>query len=163
MTPAALKKRNEEMLKQCWPAFAVKVRAIIEDMAGHGFSCRIQEAYRSPEDQLKAVHAGMSHLKYGFHNCTGDNGEPQALAVDLLDDKHPNQESTKYSLLLYACARAHGLTTGGTWGLAPNVERGFRNAAVGRMWDEPVKVGWDNCHIEPTSITVAQAKSGKRI
>lgn len=165
MTDEALKQRNDEQLATCWPAFANKIRAVISDMAGHGYRCRIQQSWRSPQEQLEAFNSGHSKLRFGFHNCTGPNGEKQALAVDLLDDDRPNEETMKYSLMLYSSAHSHGLTTGALYGLSPKMKQAFVNAALGKDWDnQKVKRGWDESHVDcGNQITPAYAKAGARI
>ena len=99
--------RNADRLAEVFPTFAVRVQAIIVDLEGQGLRPRIQDAWRSPADQLKAYLSGHSKLKYGFHNITGPNGEPQGLAVDLLDDDHPAHEGSEYLLRLAAAAGRH--------------------------------------------------------
>src|SRR5467141_1523133 len=104
--------RNSQRLAELFPTFAVRVRGIIAELEGQGLRPRIQDAWRSPAEQLKAYLSGHSRLKYGFHNVTGPNGEPQSLAVDLLDDDHPAQEGSEYLLRLAAAAERRVCQTG---------------------------------------------------
>src|SRR5215213_8106713 len=99
MKETARKERNQQRLTECFPAFAQKVQAVIDDLEGQGFRPRIQDAHRSVADQLKALKGGFSKVKFGFHNVTGANGKPESLAVDLLDDDHPLNPSRKYIIL----------------------------------------------------------------
>src|SRR3990172_6211642 len=96
------KQRNAERLTELYPSFRAKIKAVIEDLESQGLRPRIQDAYRSPADQLKVFNTGNSKLKYGFHNVTGANGEKESLAVDMLDDDHPAQEGSEYLLRLAA-------------------------------------------------------------
>src|SRR3982751_510333 len=106
MNEAARKQRNKQRLTECFPKFAKRVEAVINDLEAQGFRPRIQEAHRSIEDQLKAFREGFSKVKFGFHNITGSNGKAESLAVDLLDDDKPLNPSRKYIILLAAAAQA---------------------------------------------------------
>jgi hypothetical protein len=72
--------RNNDRLTECFPAFAPKIRAVLDALEAQQFRPRIQEAYRSPEDQMKAFNGGFSKVKFGYHNVTGANGVKEALA-----------------------------------------------------------------------------------
>src|SRR5438876_799788 len=106
------KQRNADRLGELWPSFRQKVAAVIAALEGNGLRPRIQDAWRSPADQLKAFNSGNSKLKYGFHNVTGAHGEKESLAVDLLDDDHPLNSAPAYLLQLAAAAEVEGLITG---------------------------------------------------
>ena len=156
------KERNTQWLTELWPAFAKKIKAVIADLEAQGLRPRIQEAYRSPADQLKAFNSGHSKLKFGFHNVTGAGGKKESLAVDMLDDNHAAHEGTEYLLHLAAAAEAQGLETGIRWKVAKRLIKGIDAAIAAKDWKAKVKVGWDPCHIQPTGITTKQAKEGKR-
>lgn len=162
MTEPRRFKRNEERLKELFPTFAARVKRVIEDLEAAGGRPRIQDAYRSPEDQLKAFTSGNSKLKFGFHNVTGPAGEKESLAVDMLDDDAPGKPSTEYLLKLAAAARKHGLISGVLWGLSEPCRRAVNDAIEVKNFKAAVKVGWDPTHLEPAGITVAEAKAGKR-
>src|SRR6266849_193113 len=117
MTESDRLKRNKERLKELFPTFAVRIGKVLVDLEAAGVRPRIQEAYRSPEDQLKAFNAGFSKLKFGFHNVTGAGGNRESLAVDLLDDDQPLNPSTGYLLRLATVAQKQRLETGILWGL----------------------------------------------
>jgi len=134
------KKRNEDRLKELYPAFAKQVEKVIQELEEKELRPRIQDAWRSPEDQLKAYTEGHSKLKYGFHNVTGKNGEKESLAVDLLDDDSPLNIGTPYILQVTATAEKHGLTTGARWGLPVKLSDAIDNAIASEKWDAPVKV-----------------------
>jgi hypothetical protein len=127
------------------------------------FRPRIQDAWRSPADQLRAFETGHSKLKFGYHNATGKNGEKEALAVDLLDDDAPNAPPVRYLLALAIAARDHRLNTGLAWGLPPALKQAVESAIVSRNSETPIsKIGWDPCHIEITGVSVSDVKRGKR-
>lgn len=162
MDEAAREARNESRLKECHSAFAARLKRVIDRLEGMNLRPRIQDAWRSPAEQRKAFETGHSKLLFGFHNVTGMNGEKESLAVDLLDDDAPLSPGTPYILRLAAAARAEGLSTGVLWGLPTKLRKATDAAITAGDFDAPVKVGWDPCHVEPTGITVAQAKSGER-
>lgn len=162
MKEADRRARNAQRMTTLYPTFVARLSAVIKELETGGLRPRIQDAWRSPADQLEAYNAGHSKLKYGFHNVTGPAGEKESLAVDLLDDDAPLNPGTPYVLRLTAAAEKHGLTTGARWGLPIKLQQAIDTAILDKNWDAPVKVGWDPLHVEPTGITVAEAKAGKR-
>src|SRR4051812_48603336 len=105
------KERNTQRVTELWPSFGQKIEAVIAAMEAAGLRPRIQDAWRSPEDQLKAFNTGHSKLKFGFHNVTGAGGHKEALAVDMLDDDHPLNSAPGYLLQLAAIAESQGVVT----------------------------------------------------
>lgn len=101
-------------------------------------------------------------MLFGFHNVTGANGNPKALAIDLLDDNAPLKPGKPYILKLAAAAEAEGLTTGIRWDVPPNLVVGIEAAIANQDWLANVKIGWNPLHVEPIGITVSQAGAGKR-
>lgn len=162
MNEAARRQRNQQRLQELYPTFASRVAATIAELEGEGWRPRIQDAWRSPLAQLAAWEAGHSKLKWGFHNATGAGGKPEALAVDMLDDDAPLTPGKPYLLRLAAAAENAGLTTGIRWGLGKALARAVDDAIANREWHAPVKIGWDPTHVEPTGLTVAQAREGLR-
>ena len=162
MNEAARKQRNQQRLTECFPTFAGSVGAVIKDMEDQGFRPRIQDAHRTIEDQLKAFNGGFSKVKFGFHNVTGANGKPEALAVDLLDDNRPLNPSREYLIRLAATAQAHGLQTGIFFGLPQVLRKGLSQAIEDLNFSSAVKIGFDPTHIEVTGISITEAKAGKR-
>lgn len=162
MNETQRKARNAQRLTECHPAFAARLSRLIARLEADGLRPRIQDAWRSPEDQKKAFENGHTKVLFGFHNVTGADGRKEALAVDLLDDDAPLKPGTPYVLRLAAAARAEGLATGALWGLPAKLRAGTEAAIAAGDFDAPVKIGWDPCHVEPTGITIAQAKSGMR-
>ncbi len=86
MTEDARRQRNAEMLDDCDHVFGLKLAIVLAKMEAQGYRPRIQQSWRSVEEQRALHAAGRSHVMWGFHNVTGPNGEPQALAADVLDD-----------------------------------------------------------------------------
>ena len=162
MTEAARNKRNADKMKELFPAFAEVIGHVINDLEAGGVRPRIQEAYRSPADQLAAFNAGNSKLKFGFHNVTGADGRPESLAVDLRDDDHPLTPANRYLLQLARAARGRGLETGILWGLPTSLQAGVNSAISTSDFAAKVKVGWDPTHIQPLGITVDEARNGVR-
>lgn len=162
MKEADRKQRNVTRLMELYPIFRKKIKVVIDDLEAQGFRPRIQDAWRSPTDQLKAFNSGHSKLKFGFHNVTGVNDIKEALAVDMLDDDHPTQEGKEYLLRLAAAAQKQGLITGIRWGLSTQFSKAVDEAIINQNWTAPVKIGWDPTHIQPTGITPTEAKNGKR-
>ena len=162
MNEPARKERNKERLSECFPAFAQKVKAVIQEMEDQGFRPRIQEAHRSIADQLIAFKNHKSRVKFGFHNVTGANGEPEALAVDLLDDDDPLDPPREYEIRLAATAKRNGLQTGIFFDLAESLRPKLSQAIEDLNFDRSVKIGFDPTHLEVTGITIQEAKEGKR-
>ena len=162
MNEAERQQRNTQRVSELWPSFANRIVAVIATLESQGRRPRIQDAWRSPQDQLTAFNTGHSKLKYGFHNVTGAGGHKESLAVDMLDDDHPAHEGTEYLLRLAAAAQANGLTTGIRWGLPQNLRNAIDAAISNQNWTAPVKVGWDPAHVETTGVTTSQAKAGQR-
>jgi len=156
------KKRNDTRLLELYPTFRTRLEKVIVALESKGIRPRIQDAWRSPADQKKAFDSGHSKLLFGFHNVTGSNGTPEALAVDLLDDDSPLNPSKNYLLQLAAAAEAAGLITGIRWGVPKKLIGAIDAAIASQDWDANVKVGWDPTHVQPTDVTVAQARAGKR-
>jgi len=156
------KQRNADRLTELWPSFAKEIKAVLADLESQGLRPRIQEAWRSAQDQLIAFNTGHSKLKFGFHNVTGVNGAKESLAVDMLDDDHPLNIGSEYLLRLAAAAQSQGLVTGVRWGLPKKLSDAIDAAIANKDWKAKVKVGWDPTHVQPTGITPAEAKGGKR-
>lgn len=156
------KDRNNQRYTELYPWFAQKIKLVIQDLEAMGLRPRIQDAWRSKEDQLKAYKEHHTKVKFGFHNVTGEKGEKESLAVDLLDDDSPLKPSVSYILKVTAVAEKHGLTTGARWGLPSKLAKALDIAIQNQDWDAPVKVGWDPVHIQPENFTIKQALNGER-
>lgn len=162
MTEDDRKARNAEKLAQLYPTFAKRIAKVVAALEAAGIRPRIQDAYRSPADQLIAFNKGNSKLKFGFHNVTGNGGNPESLAVDLLDDDSPLSMTTAYFLRVAVAAEKNGLVSGIRFGLSAGLRVGIDVAIAAKNYAAAVKVGWDPTHIEPTGITPTEARGGKR-
>lgn len=162
MTEEQRQLRNAQLLRELFPSFRERIAAIIADLEDQGLRPRIQDAWRSRDEQLELFKQGFSKVKYGFHNVTGKKGEKEALAVDLLDDDAPLNPSPRYLLMLATAARTRGCQTGILWGVPDNMQSAVITAIDMADFDAPVKIGWDPTHVEPLGITISEAKGGKR-
>ena len=162
MTEPARLARNTQRQGELFSTFAARLSAMIASLEAQGLRPRIQDAWRSPEDQRKAFESGHSKLLFGFHNVTGSAGQRESLAVDLLDDDHPLNPRRPYLLMVAAAAEQQKLVTGIRWGLPKAMRAAIDEAIAEQRWDAHVKIGWDPCHVEPTGITVAEARAGAR-
>jgi len=162
MDEAARRQRNKQRLGECFPAFRTHLDRVLKALEADGFRPRIQDAFRSIQDQLVAFNSGTSKLKFGFHNVTGAGGTKEALAADVLDDNKPLAPGTRYLLALAQAARAHGLETGILWNLPSALARGVEAALAAGNLAAPVKVGFDPTHVQVTGMTVTEARAGVR-
>lgn len=163
MKEADRKKRNKDRVAELYPQFGSGVQKVIDTLESKGIRPRIQDAWRSPADQLRAFNAGHAKVKYGFHNVTSSTGGKEALAVDMLDDDAPLNPSKPYLLQLAESAEAEDLVTGIRWGVPKGkLVKAIDDAIAAGNWDANVKIGWDPTHIQPTGLTTAEARSGKR-
>lgn len=154
--------RNTQRLSEMHAPTAARMRTVLDRMEAQGFRPRIQDAWRSPADQLLAYQRGHSGVRFGFHNVTGSRGVKESLACDVLDDDHHDAPPTRYLLALTVAARAERLDTGILWNLAPSLKAGVEAAIASRDIDRRVKVGFDPTHVQPVGITIAQARAGRR-
>jgi hypothetical protein len=154
--------RNQQMLAEMYPTFRTRAEAVLKELEGYGLRPRIQEAWRSPQEQMDAFRSGHSQLMYGFHNVTAANGAKEALAADIIDDNNPTSINLPYTLHLVAAAENNGLTTGVYWNLSDDKIAAIRGAIATRDWNAKVHIGWDPMHVEVEGITTQEAKAGKR-
>ncbi len=162
MTEPQRQQRNANKLLELFPSFRARISRVLVDLEAMGMRPRIQEAYRSPADQLIAFNSGHSKLKFGFHNVTGSNNEKESLAVDMLDDDNPLNLSKSYLLKLAFASENNGVITGIRWGVPGKLIVAIDTAIAAQDWNANVKIGWDPSHIQPVGITVTEAKIGKR-
>jgi hypothetical protein len=158
----ARKARNSQKLAELFPTYAARIAAIIASLEADGYRPRIQDAWRSPESQLEAFNKGVSKLKFGYHNVTGPDGRTESLAVDLLDDDFPLNSRLDYLLHLAAAAEKLRCQTGIRWGLPDALRAALDATLAARDWNAKPKIGWDPTHVEPTDVTVSEARAGKR-
>jgi len=162
MTEQQRQLRNNERLLELFPSFRARISQVITELEAMAVRPRIQDAYRSPADQLIAFNTGHSKLKFGFHNVTGPNNEKESLAVDMLDDDNPLNLSKSFLLKLAFASEKSGLRTGIRWGVPQKLITAIDAAIAAQDWDADVKIGWDPSHVQPVGITATEAKNGKR-
>ena len=162
MDEEARHRRNRERLKECFPAFAAGVDRVIRRLQDDGFRPRIQDAFRSLEDQLAAFQRGTSKVKFGFHNIANASGRPESLAVDLLDDNRPLSPTREYVIRLAAAAAAEDLQTGIFFGLPQSLRKGLQDAITALDFRTNVKFGFDPTHVEVRGISISEARGGRR-
>lgn len=164
MTEPDRNARNLERLRECHPAFRVKLANVIAQLEALGERPRIQDAYRSPEVQQTLKKGKTSKLTWGYHCCAAADGTPESLAADVLDDNHPDDTvPNSYKLRLARAAAAHGLSTGATFGLDKDQKAALAEAIVSAAPPpEGLKYGWDPTHVQWVGISVMHAKAGKR-
>lgn len=154
--------RNQQKLSEMYPTFRTRVQAVLQELEGYGLRPRIQEAWRSPQDQMDAFRNGRSQLMYGFHNVTAENGAKEALAADIIDDNNPLNLKLPYLIHLIAAAENNDLTTGVYWNLSDAHIAAIHAAVATKDWNAKIHVGWDPMHVEASGITIQEAKAGKR-
>jgi hypothetical protein len=155
--------RNATKILELYPSVRPRMEAVLRELESYGYRPRIQEAWRSPKDQLAAYKAGASKVRYGFHNVTAaDNVTKEALEADVWDDDRPFTAKTHFMLHLLAAAEKNGLTTGIRWSLSENRIKLIEDAIAQEDWRRPVWVGWDPLHVEVTGLTIQEAEAGER-
>lgn len=161
MTEEKRRARNRSELQTCHPVFRRRLSLVLATLEARGLRPRIQVAWRSPHDQMLAFESGHSHVTWGFHNATAQDGTPEALAADVLDDDAPLEPRREFLLALARTARNNGLNTGIDWDLPANVRTALNAAIIrGDVWEG--KIGFDPCHVEWTGISIQQARTGER-
>ena len=154
--------RNQQKLAEMYPTFRTRVEAVVKELESYGYRPRIQEAWRSPADQLAAFRSGHSQLMYGFHNVTAATGTKEALAADIIDDDNPLSLKLPYVVHLIAAAENNNLTTGVYWNLSDASVAAIHTAVATKAWNAKIRIGWDPLHVEVTGIIAQDAKNGKR-
>ena len=162
MRDAARHQHNQDRLRELHPRFAAGVQALLDELESEGWRPRIDQAWRSPEQQRLAFECGHTLHRSGLHTRVTADGRPQAMAVDLVDDDAPHMPGRPFLLRLAAAAEAAGLVTGIRWGLPAALARGIDDAIAHREWNAPVKIGWDPAHVQPRDTGAALARRGAR-
>jgi murein L,D-transpeptidase YcbB/YkuD len=80
----------------------------------------------------------------------------------MLDDNNPLNPMPNYLLKLAFASEKHGLETGIRWNVPANLVKAIDAAIANRNFEASVKIGWDPTHVQPTGISVSEAKAGKR-
>ncbi|HVP38573.1 MAG TPA: hypothetical protein VMS93_05245 [Candidatus Saccharimonadales bacterium] len=154
--------RDRDKLARLHPVFAQRILAILSDLEAVGLRLSVKEGWRSPEEQLKGYKAGLRLRSFSYHNLTGERGQPEALAADLVDPANPSALNVPAALMLAYAAKNHGCTTGVTWGLPARLADAVRAAVASGEWNAPVRLGWSPFHVQPADVSLAAARAGKR-
>jgi hypothetical protein len=163
MTEPARIQRNTAKVLELHPVFGARIVKLIAAMEAVGYRPRIQQAYRSIEEQQANVTRGVSEVVWSFHNATDPDGKPAALAVDMLDDDSPLNPRKAYLMRLAIECRPLSLQTGILWGLADGPRQRLSDAIeAGRVDWVGSMTGWDPLHVQCSDVTLAQAKHGVR-
>jgi hypothetical protein len=171
MTDTARRARNAQALAECHPVFARRVGRLLAAMEAEGWRPRIQQAWRSPAEQLARYTAGLSQVRWSFHNAINlATGRPEALAVDIVDEEDVADDGQLnlsrglgFVFALAALAEPLALATGITFGLPRALREGLWAAIRARDLRWPrARIGWDPGHVEPQDVTLALAKRGVR-
>ena len=162
MTDDLRRQRNAVKLLELHPVFGARILHLIGVMEAAGYRPRIQQAYRSLEEQQANLAKGTSEVIWSFHNATNEDGTPAALAVDLLDDDAPTNPRKAYLMLLAIEGRTANVRTGILWGLTDGPRSRLNDAIESGRVGWVGAFGWDPTHCEPADLTLAQAKHGMR-
>jgi hypothetical protein len=153
--------RNATMLLQLHPVFGARIVKLIAALERAGYRPRIQQAWRS-QAQQQTLPPGTTEVAWSFHNAEDADGKPEALAVDLLDDDSPVNPRQAYVMRLAIEARALHLETGLLWGLADGPRYRLEEAIKNGRYDWVGPRGWDPLHVQPSDVSLLQAKHGLR-
>ena len=162
MTEDLRRQRNAMKMLELHPIFGARILHLIGVMESAGYRPRIQQAYRSLEEQQANLAKGTSEVTWSFHNATDADGKPAALAVDLLDDDAPTNPRKAYLMRLAIEGRACSVRTGILWGLSDGPRQRLNEAIEAGRVGWVGALGWDPTHCEPADLTLAQAKHGLR-
>jgi hypothetical protein len=162
--------RNDAMLAQCWPGFATQLRPVLLQLGTEKWRPRVQQAWRSPAEQLLDVAKGVSTVSYGFHNVTGASGGPESLAIDLVDDDSPLSARWRFICRVNELVARAGLMTGILWtprGGTPLTQveiARIGNAIATGDWAKVKRsrIGFDSLHVQPVGLKPREAQAGKR-
>lgn len=110
--PASTLPRNVAKLATVKPAFAAKVKLVLDDMEALGWQPVIAEAKRNAAQQAAKVAGGFSKTNHSCHLY--------GIAVDICDARYAwngpaANKKFKFWTDLGAVAHKHGLFWGGVW------------------------------------------------
>ena len=153
---------NARRLLELNPVFRPKVQAVLADLESHGLRPYIATGYRSRAEQAKKKADGFSKVSFGLHNCTTKTGKPDSLAVDIVDADLLWNAPRSFWLKLISASEAHGLESGGFWGLNKAKRALVRAAIKAKNWNVLLPLGWDVAHQQWKGISPLAARMGKR-
>jgi hypothetical protein len=121
---------SERNLRLLRPDFERKIVLVLRDLEELGWQPIVISGYRSPLSQQKLFIDGKSARRFSFHNTRDDQGNPSALAVDIVDARYRygqlkdqrsgtmvphlawHHKAVDFFEQLVKAAKKHGLITG---------------------------------------------------
>ena len=130
------------------PTLRRKVKAVLNDLKGHGYPAKAASGWRSLEEQAALYAHGRSKVRFSFHNARAKDDRPCALAADIVSalygwgrEGDPVVEAYMKTFwrLLASSRDAHGLHPTAAWDpahlqLCPNSDL----AKVRKGWSPPL-------------------------
>ena len=172
MTDERLKARNMAMLREVYLWLRPSVRKILHGMKRRGWRPRIQQAWRSPAQQRQNLKKKTSKVAWSFHNATDRTGKPEALAVDVIDDKKLYRPPKLFWFHLARLAQKNGMETGIAWGVKGKAKRLEIQKAIDffiivdpkvfAKLTKNIRIGWDPGHCQPAGVKLSAARKGWR-
>ncbi len=155
---------NHKRLQLINPKLRLKVAAVLSDLESHADCPYIDSGvWRSPAEQMAKYRAGVSKVKWSFHNANDRRGQPDALAADITDARFGWDSPLSFWLRLAASAQAHGMESGIFWGLTSGQRAAITAAIAARNWTPGnISTGWDPAHIQVAGISLLRARFGAR-
>lgn len=107
---------QDEHIQRIDPRIREKAKAVLRDLAGHGWQPVIASSWRSIEEQKEKVKDGYSNIYFSYH-CHTLNGKKAALAFDVIDRRWGWGISQDHLFWkhLGSSLKAHGMEWGGDW------------------------------------------------
>ena len=157
--------QNNSNLAKMSPTMRTKIRAVLSDEEKAGYKPIIDNAvWRSKAEQLALYRKGYSKVTFSFHNASTAQGKADSLAADIVDQRWgwTGMTPKSYWLVQARSARVHGLYSGTHFGLSSANKKKLDAALDARNFGFVGPIGWDPAHVEPTGITLGQARKGIR-
>lgn len=173
MTDERLQARNMAMTREVYFRLRPQVRRILHSMKRRGWRPRVQQAWRSPAEQLRKLKKKTSKVAWSFHNATRRmTGKPEALAVDVIDDKKLYRPPKLFWFHLAQLAQKNGMETGIAWGVKGKAKREAIQEAIDfsmildperfARYTKKIRIGWDPGHCQPAGVKLSAARKGWR-
>jgi hypothetical protein len=151
-------------LKLICPTLRGKITAVLLDLEAHNCQPLIDAGvWRSPREQLAKYRAGLSKVKWSFHNANNADGSPGSLAADIVDARFFWDSPSWYWLMLASTAQSHQLESGIHWGLSTGARTMLQNAIAEQDFTRAaLTIGWDPAHVQVKGISILGARLGRR-
>ncbi|RZL27806.1 MAG: peptidoglycan-binding protein [Sphingomonas sp.] len=108
---------QDKKLASLDPVFRRQIEPILSQLRTEGFKPKIIFAWRSVAKQLVLHRQGRTKVLFSFHNAQTPQGIPNALAVDVVDERWGWNEPDCHVFFkaLGRIGKMHGLVWGGDW------------------------------------------------